>query len=144
MPSYRVGKTRLKIADISQRAAAYDIPGVTVDGNDLIAVYEAASVAVDRARTGGGPTLIEAKTYRWKGHSKSDRQRYRTKEEVTDWQAKDPIQRLVKQMKAQQWLDDDELAQLDAQTEQTIADAIEFAKCSPDPDPAAILEGVYA
>ena len=134
----------MNIEDISQRACAYGIPGVTVDGNDLVAVHEAAQEAVDRARSGGGPTLIEAKTYRWKGHSKSDRQRYRTKEEVAAWREKDPIQRLVTRMKAQGWLVDEEFAQLEAQTAQTIAEAIEFAKQSPDPDPSSILEGVYA
>lgn len=137
-------KRSMKIADISQRAVAYDIPGVTVDGNDLIAVYEATRDAVKRARAGDGPTLIEAKTYRWKGHSKSDKQRYRTKAEVAEWQARDPIRRLITRMQAQGWLDDEQFAQLEAITEQTIADAIEFAKQSPDPDPRAILEGVYA
>lgn len=137
-------KRAMNIEDISQRACAYGIPGVTVDGNDLIAVYDAAREAVDRARRGEGPTLIEAKTYRWKGHSKSDKQRYRTKEEVAAWKAKDPIARLVKRMKAAGWLSDEELAELKTATDRTIQEAIEFAKQSPDPDPSQILEGVYA
>ena len=137
-------KRSMNIEDISQRACAYGIPGVTVDGNDLIAVYEAAREAVDRARRGDGPTLIEAKTYRWKGHSKSDKQRYRTKEEVAAWKAKDPIARLVKRMKAAGWLSDEELARMQAETDRTIQEAIEFAKRSPDPDPSQITEGVYA
>lgn len=137
-------KRAMNIEDISQRACAYGIPGVTVDGNDLVAVYDAAREAVDRARRGEGPTLIEAKTYRWKGHSKSDKQRYRTKEEVAAWKAKDPIARLVKRMKAAGWLSDEELAALKTATDRTIQEAIEFAKQSPDPDPSQILEGVYA
>jgi len=137
-------KRAMNIKDISQRACAYGIPGVTVDGNDLAAVYEATQEAVDRARSGGGPTLIEAKTYRWKGHSKSDKQRYRTKEEVAAWREKDPIRRIATRMKAQGWLSDEEFAQLEAQTAQTISDAIEFAKQSPEPEPSTILEGVYA
>lgn len=137
-------KRAMNIEDISQRACAYGIPGVTVDGNDLVAVYDAAREAVDRARRSEGPTLIEAKTYRWKGHSKSDKQRYRTKEEVAAWKAKDPIARLVKRMKAAGWLSDEELAALKTATDRTIQEAIEFAKQSPDPDPSQILEGVYA
>jgi pyruvate dehydrogenase E1 component alpha subunit len=137
-------KRSMNIEDISQRACAYGIPGVTVDGNDLFAVYDAAREAVERARAGDGPTLIEAKTYRWKGHSKSDKQRYRTKEEVAAWKAKDPIARLVKRMKAAGWLSDEELAQMEAETANTIQEAIEFAKQSPDPDPSQITEGVYA
>jgi pyruvate dehydrogenase E1 component alpha subunit len=80
---------------VSQRAAAYGIPGVTVDGNDVLAVFDAVRVAAQRARSGEGPTLVEALTYRWKGHSKSDRQAYRTRDEVKEWQARDPIHRLA-------------------------------------------------
>jgi acetoin:2,6-dichlorophenolindophenol oxidoreductase subunit alpha len=82
------------IANIADRAAAYGFPGVTVDGNDFFAVYTAAAEAVARARSGGGPTLIEAKTYRWRGHSKSDRNLYRTQQEIEEWKARDPIPRL--------------------------------------------------
>lgn len=133
-----------KVEKLSDRAAAYGIPGVTVDGNDLLAVYAATQAAVARARGGEGPTLIEAQTYRWKGHSKSDKQRYRTKEEVKEWQERDPIARLVQQMMAAGLLTEDAFTQLQAQVEAEIAAAIEFARNSPDPDPATILEGVYA
>jgi len=133
-----------KIEKLSDRAAAYGIPGVTVDGNDLLAVYQATHEAVERARSGGGPTLIEALTYRWKGHSKSDKQRYRTKEEVKEWQDRDPIARLAQKMLDAAILSEDDLVKLQTRVEQEITEAIEFAKASPEPDPATILEGVYA
>lgn len=133
-----------KIEDLATRAAGYGIPGVTVDGNDLIAVYGATTDAVARARSGGGPTLIEAKTYRHKGHSKSDKQRYRSKDEVKEWQERDPIPHLAQAMTAAGLLSEAELAALERAVEREIAEAIEFAKQSPDPDPAAILEGIYA
>jgi pyruvate dehydrogenase E1 component alpha subunit len=88
--------------------------------------------------------LIEARTYRWKGHSKSDKQRYRTKEEVKEWQERDPIARLAQKMIEASILTEDHLVKLQALVEQEIAEAIEFAKASPEPDPATILEGVYA
>jgi pyruvate dehydrogenase E1 component alpha subunit len=133
-----------KIEQLSDRACAYGIPGVTVDGNDLLAVYRTTREAVERARSGGGPTLIEARTYRWKGHSKSDKQRYRTKEEVKAWQERDPIAHLAQKMIEASILAEADLATLQARVEQEITDAIEFAKASPEPDPATILEGVYA
>ncbi|MFN3982048.1 MAG: thiamine pyrophosphate-dependent dehydrogenase E1 component subunit alpha, partial [Caldilinea sp.] len=133
-----------KIERLSDRACAYGIPGVTVDGNDLLAVYRTTTEAVERARRGDGPTLIEALTYRWKGHSKSDKQRYRTKEEVKQWQERDPIARLAQKMIEASILTEEDLSTLQARVEQEIIDAIEFAKTSPDPDPATILEGVYA
>ena len=133
-----------KIENLSDRAASYGIPGVTVDGNDMIAVYKATQAAVAHARAGRGPTLIEAKTYRWKGHSKSDKQRYRTKEEVKEWQERDPIARLVEQMQAAGLLTAEEFSQVQTAVEQELQAAIEFAKATPEPDPATILEGVYA
>jgi pyruvate dehydrogenase E1 component alpha subunit len=133
-----------KVDDLSVRAAGYGIPGVTVDGNDVIAVYAATCEAVNRARGGGGPTLIEAKTYRWKGHSKSDKQRYRTKEEVKEWQERDPIPRLAARMIAAGLLTEEEYAAHQAAARAEIDAAVEFARNSPDPDPATILEGIYA
>lgn len=132
------------IERISQRAAAYNIPGVTVDGNDLVAVYEAAKTAVDRARAGEGPTLIEAVTYRWRGHSKSDRQRYRSREEVKSWQERDPIARLQVRLIEAELFTETTLAHLDQDAQQAIEAAVSFAEAAADPDPASILEGVYA
>ena len=133
-----------KVDRISDRAAGYGMAGVTVDGNDLVAVYRETQVAAQRARTGGGPTLIEARTYRWKGHSKSDKQRYRTKEEVKEWQDRDPIARLVRDMIEAGLLGEGGLGYMQARVDAEMAAAIEFAKNSVEPDPATILEGVYA
>lgn len=125
---------------ISDRAAAYGIPGVTVDGNDLVAVYSAVREAAERARSGGGPTLIESLTYRWRGHSKSDKQAYRTREEVKAWQQRDPIRRFA----AALGLSDAELEQLRAAAQARIEQAVAFAEASPEPAVESILEGVYA
>lgn len=127
------------IERISDRACAYGITGVTVDGNDVLAVYQAVREARERARAGDGPTLIEAVTYRWKGHSKSDREAYRTREEVKEWQARDPIPRFA----AVLGLDDDTAA-LRAEADARIEAAVAFAEASPEPDLSTIMEGVYA
>ncbi len=128
------------IPRISQRAAAYGIPGVTVDGNDLPAVHEAVRQAAARARAGQGPTLVESLTYRWRGHSKSDKQAYRTRDEVKEWQRQDPIPRFARAL----GLDE---AGLEAQRQEAAARieaAVAFAEASPEPDPSDIHEGVYA
>ena len=81
-----------RLEQLSDRARGYGLPGVTVDGNDVQAVYDAANEAIERARSGGGPTFIEAKTYRYRGHSKSDKNLYRTREEIEEWRQRDPIE----------------------------------------------------
>lgn len=130
------------VKDISVRAKAYDIPGVTVDGNDVEAIAKAAKKAIDRARKGEGPTLIECKTYRIYGHWTGDPTPYRTREEVEEWKKKDPIKRLRKVLEA----DGVKAAELD-KIEQDAADAIakaaEFALNSPEPDPNTVLDGVF-
>lgn len=125
---------------ISQRASAYGIPGVTVDGNDVLAVYDAVRTAGERARRGEGPTLIEALTYRWKGHSKSDRQAYRTRDEVKEWQARDPIHRLAHLLN----MSEAEYEEIVQKAQAVIEEAVQFADASPEPDLSTILEGVYA
>ena len=129
-----------KIEQISDRAAAYGMPGVTVDGNDVIAIYKAVQDAAKRARDGNGPTLIEAVTYRWRGHSKSDRQLYRTRDEVKGWMEKDPILRFAKLLN----VSEEEFKKIEAQAKEEIRKAVEFAEASPEPDVATILEGIYA
>jgi pyruvate dehydrogenase E1 component alpha subunit len=129
-----------KIEQISDRASAYGMPGVTIDGNDVIAVYKAVQEAAKRAREGNGPTLIEAVTYRWRGHSKSDRQLYRTREEVKSWMGKDPIHRFAKLLD----VNEEEFKKIEAQAKEEIRKAVEFAEASPEPDVATILEGIYA
>jgi len=129
-----------KVEEISQRAIAYGIKGITIDGNDVFAVHKAVREAAERARKGDGPTLIEAITYRWRGHSKSDRQAYRTREEVKEWMEKDPIPRFA----AKIGVDGKELEEIRNRAKQDIQKAVEFAEASPEPDVSTILEGVYA
>ena len=121
---------------ISQRAVSYNIPGVTVDGNDLMEVYQAVKEAVERARAGEGPSLIENVTYRWRGHSKSDRQRYRTREEVKEWQTRDPIARLRAKLLETGLFNEAELDQTAAEAQHIIEDSVAFAEAAAEPDPA--------
>ena len=132
------------VASIASRAAAYAMPGVTVDGNDFSAVAEAVGAAVARARQGLGPTLVESLTYRWRGHSKSDRNRYRTKDEIAEWVARDPIERMRALLRAHGVITEAELQAIEAETDATIAAAIEFARTSPDPEIAEATRDVYA
>jgi pyruvate dehydrogenase E1 component alpha subunit len=132
------------IANIADRAAAYGFPGVTVDGNDFFAVHAAACEAVARARSGGGPTLIEAKTYRWRGHSKSDRNLYRTQQEIEEWKQRDPIVRFQNRLLELELIGEPEIAAIQAEAKAAIEVAVEFARSSPDPDPAGLEDEVYA
>lgn len=132
------------IKDIADRAAAYDMPGVVVDGNDVLAVYEATLEAVERARGGGGPSLIEGKTYRWKGHSKSDQERYRTKEEVEAWKERCPIRRFRSRLINERVIDEAEASRMAEEARRLIEEAVAFAEASPEPSVETILEGVYA
>lgn len=133
------------IENISQRAAAYGLPGITVDGNDPLAVYSAVSEAAARARRGEGASLVEAKTYRYKGHSKSDKQAYRSREEVRDWQDnRDPILRFANLLVLAGVITEAEAATMRDQAIATIDEAVEFSENSPEPSVADILDGVYA
>jgi pyruvate dehydrogenase E1 component alpha subunit len=132
------------IPKISDRAAAYGMPGRTVDGNDLMAVYEAVREAVERARAGQGPSLIENVTYRWRGHSKSDANRYRTQEEIEAWKEKCPIERFRQQLIEQGVLTEEGANRIEQQACAAIDAAVAFAENSPEPDLATIEQGVYA
>jgi len=133
------------IENISQRAAAYGLPGVTVDGNDPLAVYAAVSEAAARARRGEGATLVEAKTYRYKGHSKSDKQAYRSREEVRFWQEnRDPIMRFSQLLVTAGLISEAEAAQMRERAIEIIDEAVAFSEASPAPDVADIMDGVYA
>jgi len=134
------------IESITERAQGYRIPGVSVDGNDVMAVYEASTEAVDRARQGKGPTVIECKTYRIKGHYIGDPQVYREEEEVKSWQAedKDPIPRFRKHLVEKKVLSTKEIEDLDTSIHQAIEEAVNFAEKSPDPNPDDLLKDVYA
>ena len=134
----------MAVEHVAQRAAAYAMPATAVDGNDLPAVVSAARTGVERAREGAGPSLIECKTYRIRGHSKSDRNLYRTKEEIETWRAADPIARLESELRQSERFGADELADLQSAAQREIDAALEFAKASPDPDPAQLTRDVYA
>ena len=122
------------------------IPGVVVDGNDVLAVYEAAQEAVARARKGEGPTLIECKTYRWRAHTeRPGAYDPRPEEEIAAWKAKDPIARLVEQLKQQQGqFSEAEFQAMDDEVQAAIQTAVAFAEASPFPAPEAALDDVFA
>jgi pyruvate dehydrogenase E1 component alpha subunit len=132
------------IEHISERAAAYGMPGVTIDGMDVLAVHFEAQRAVARARAGEGPTLIECETYRFKGHSKFEPATYRPDGELESWLARDPIPRFRKRLLEEKILSTEEADALRTEVENTVEDAIAFAKASPDPDPRQVVSWVYA
>jgi pyruvate dehydrogenase E1 component alpha subunit len=134
----------MNIENIADRAVAYGIPGVTVDGNDVLAVFEASQKAVDRARGGGGPTLIECKTYRHKGHSRVDPAKYRPKEEVEQWLARDPLKRFKGILLQNSEFAESEVQEIEEKVAADIEDAVKFAVQSPYPAPEEALEDVYA
>jgi acetoin:2,6-dichlorophenolindophenol oxidoreductase subunit alpha len=132
------------VANVADRAAAYSMPGVIVDGNALSDVVEASCAAVARARSGQGPSLIECKTYRHRGHSKSDRNRYRTKDEINDWKDnRDPIALYEEQLKEFGLATSDELENLRDDVRREVAAGLEFAKASPSPGREALADFVY-
>jgi TPP-dependent pyruvate/acetoin dehydrogenase alpha subunit len=135
---------QMRIVNIADRAAGYGMPGVVVDGNDLRAVYAAVGAAVERARAGGGPTLVECKTMRMRGHAIHDNMAYVPPELIAEWQQKDPVLRLEAALRAEGLLDDAGLAALLAQIEAEIDKAVAYAEASPLPDPATLEVGVYA
>ena len=134
----------MKVENIAERAAAYGIPGVTVDGNDVEAVHEAVTTAVDRARSGLGPTLVEALTYRWKGHSKSDKNLYRTREEISEWRDKDPIGRFETLVVERGVLTAQDVEEVRAAATNDIRDAARRANAGPDANPDDLLSAVFA
>ena len=137
-------KKAFAIERISDRAAGYGMPGMTVDGNDVMAVYRAVGQAVERARAGKGPSLVENVTYRWRGHSKSDANRYRTKEEIEAWKEKCPIKRFRARLIKEGVLTEREADQLKQETCAAIDAAVAFAEASPEPALETIEEGLYA
>jgi TPP-dependent pyruvate/acetoin dehydrogenase alpha subunit len=131
-----------KIEDIADRAVGYGMPSSKVDGNDPGAVYLAAKEAVARARSGEGPTLIEAKTYRIRGHYEGDPEIYRTKEEVETWKKKDPIERWRKVL-LDRGISAETFEEIDARIDQELKDAVAFAEESPTPDPAEARSDIF-
>lgn len=134
----------MNIPRIALRSASYGMPGESVDGNDVLAVYEATSRAVARARAGEGPTLLENLTYRWRGHSKSDRNLYRTPEEIAEWQAKCPIKWFKRVLIESKVLDAGQVEEIDRQAKAAVDHAAEVALTLPEPSPDNLEEEVYA
>jgi len=131
------------IENIADRATGYGMPGVTVDGNDVVAVYKAAKDAVERARNGGGPTLIECKTYRHKGHSRFDPAKYRPPEEVEEWMKRDPISRFKEKLIREGILTEEEADEIDREIIGLMDESAKFALESPFPKPEEALEDVF-
>jgi TPP-dependent pyruvate/acetoin dehydrogenase alpha subunit len=136
-------KTVFKIENIAQRAGAYGMPGIVVDGNDVLAVYQVAKEAVDRARSGNGPTLIECMTYRLCGHSRSDPRTYRTREEEDVWKLKDPLPNFRQYLLSNHYANEDQIKVIEQEVERSIQDAIEYAEASPVPRPEDVYTDVF-
>jgi pyruvate dehydrogenase E1 component alpha subunit len=132
------------VSPISVRSASYGIPGETVDGNAVLAVYQAVGRAIEQARAGEGPSLIENHTYRWRGHSKSDRNVYRTQEEIESWKERCPIVRFKQLLKEAEIMNAEELEAIDTGAKATIDQAAEEALTFPEPSPENMEDEVYA
>ena len=136
-------KLTTRVMDVASRAAAYDMPGVMVDGDDVLAVYEAAREAIDRARKGDSPTLLECKTHRWYGHYVGDPQKYRPADEIEECRKFDPVAKLEAKLIREKVLTPDEVRQIKQRVQTEIDEAVKFAEESPLPKVDEILEDVY-
>lgn len=133
----------MAISDISDRAAAYGMPGYSIDGNDVELVYETTKAAVERARRGEGPTLIECKTWRHRGHYEGDPDDYRTAEEKAEWMQKDPIERLAKRLIEEGICTQAELDAIASDADKLLAEAIDEAEAAPVPSVSALMADIY-
>ena len=131
-------------SDIWKLGLSYEMPCAPVDGMDPVAVAESVKKAVDRARKGDGPTFLEMKTYRYKGHSMSDAQKYRTKDEVAEYQKIDPITKVLDMIKKNKWATDKEIQAIQDQVKATVKEAVDFAESSPFPSNDSLYQNVYA
>jgi TPP-dependent pyruvate/acetoin dehydrogenase alpha subunit len=132
------------VSDLAVRAEGYGFPGVVVDGQDVLAVYQAVRGAAERARAGEGPTFVEAKTYRYRGHYEGDPQVYRRPGELEAWQARDPIPAFRQRLLDEGVLDEAALDQIEIGVQAQLDEAVAFAKAAPIPQPEEALQGVYA
>ena len=130
--------------DIAKRATGYGIPGVIVDGMDVIAVYEAAKKAIENAKAGNGPTILEMKTWRYRMHFQGEPATYRTQEEEAEWLKKDPLEIAKTKLKAMGLLDDTTIVEIEANVMKELDEAVEFARNSPDPMSEDALTDVFA
>jgi pyruvate dehydrogenase E1 component alpha subunit len=132
------------VEDLCTRAAAYNMPGEKVDGNDILAVRKAATAAVARARAGEGPTFLENKTYRFKGHFEGDPQKYRTEKEIEGWQEKDPIKRFFRLLSSKKYLSQKHADEILKEVQAELDQALAFAQDSPFPEPEDALNDLYS
>jgi TPP-dependent pyruvate/acetoin dehydrogenase alpha subunit len=132
-----------KIENIADRAAGYGIPGVIVDGMDVLAVYEAAREAIGRARSGDGPTLIEAKTYRYRGHSRGDPGNYRSDDEIAQWQSRDPIPHFREHL-AGKGIEQEVLEAIEKKVDDAVKESVQYAIDALEPDPSETYTHVHA
>jgi pyruvate dehydrogenase E1 component alpha subunit len=131
------------VVDIYKLADAYEMPADSVDGMSAEHVHEAVLRAVNRAREGGGPTLLELKTYRYKGHSISDPQKYRTKEEVEEYKQRDPIEQVLNTIKEKKFATEEEINVINKRVNDQVEDSVKFAESSPWPDDNEVLKDIY-
>ena len=136
-------KRTSNITDIYKLADAYEMPADVIDGMTAEAVHEGVSRAVKRAREGDGPTLLEIKTYRYKGHSISDPQKYRTKEEVEEYKQKDPIQALLRTIYENKLATEEEIREINERVDAAVAESVKFAEESPWPDDSEVYKDIY-
>lgn len=131
------------VTDMSRMGDSYDMPSFVVDGMSPESVHEAIEEAAERARKGNGPTLLDIRTYRYKGHSMSDPQKYRTKEEVAEWQSKDPIDHCLEVIQENKWLTAKKIEDIETWVKKEVAESIKFAEDSPLPEPEELYKDVY-
>ena len=139
-----MAQSRAMRVTIAERAKAYGIPGIRIDGNDISVVYAVMAEVARAVRGGGGPQLVEAVTYRYRGHSRSDRNLYRTKAEIEEWRQHDPIGRLERALLQRQLASEEEIAAVREEAQRQILAAARDAEKAPEPDCADLLEGIYA
>ena len=132
------------LTNLSDRAKAYGFPGISLDGNDIIEVYDAAQTAIARARAGEGPTFLECKTYRWYGHSEIDPAKYRSKEEVEKWKGRDPVDTFAKALLEMKLLTEAKKKEIADEITREINEAVEFAEQSPYPEASELAEHIWA
>ncbi|MFM7760078.1 MAG: thiamine pyrophosphate-dependent enzyme, partial [Burkholderiaceae bacterium] len=132
------------MTDLAKLGLSYDMPSETVDGMSPEAVTEAFDRAVSRGRNGEGPTLLNIETYRYKGHSMSDPQKYRTKEEVQEYQEKDPIEHVLRVIRENKWMTEKEIEAVEENVKQVVQESVEFAENSPLPEKEEIYKDVYS
>ncbi|MEP7324551.1 MAG: thiamine pyrophosphate-dependent dehydrogenase E1 component subunit alpha [Gemmatimonadota bacterium] len=139
-PTYK----QTAVKQLADKAKAYGIPGIRADGNDVLACYEVTKQAVERARTGGGVTLIEFVTYRRKGHAEHDNQSYQPKEQIAEWEKNDPVDRYVNTLKESGWANAGDLTAVEQRVQRELDAAVTLCENEPLPPPASALNDVYA